>query len=376
MGTPREFHLRDEATGSEAWLVMHPATSGLCVGGLRCSPTASLDETRQLAACMAKKFRVHGFPIGGAKGAIRPAPGLDDQQRSALIRRMAQQLAEPLATSWITGTDAGTTAADLADVFATLGMPQPIAVKRILKRQGWHHPLTWVPDWIFRLLGDRYSDDMDSKTGEGLWVSARTALGLEGLEPREIRAAVQGIGSVGAGVLRAMQREGVTVTRVADAQGCVHHPEGLDLGALLTATSAEGLLDREAMGAAAPFEELPREAWCLGPEELLVPAALAGAIHADNRDAIQARVIAEGANLAMDHETDAALHARGVLVVPDFIASSGVSCSFGLMLTRQVRLTSHAALHRATLAKLEDTLRGRHAKALEQGRSIRSTLEG
>jgi hypothetical protein len=183
---------------------------------------------------MAKKFRVHGFPIGGAKGAIRPAPGLDDQQRSALIRRMAQQLAEPLATSWITGTDAGTTAADLADVFATLGMPQPIAVKRILKRQGWHHPLTWVPDWIFRLLGDRYSDDMDSKTGEGLWVCARTALELQ----------------------------------------------------------------------------------CL------------------------------------------------------------VSCSFGLMLTRQVRLTSHAALHRATLAKLEDTLRGRHAKALEQGRSIRSTLEG
>jgi hypothetical protein len=47
------------------------------------------------------------------------------------------------------------------------------------------------------------------------------------------------------------------------------------------------------------------------------------------------------------------------------------------MLTRQVRLTSHGALHRATMAKIEGALRACHAEAREQRRSIReSSLEG
>lgn len=370
-GPSQEIHLFDRQTGSEGWLVMHEASGGLAVGGLRYAPSASLAETRQLAQAMTRKFRVHGFPIGGAKCAIRPAPGLSTTQRRDLLRRMARRLEGPMTCAWVAGTDVGTTGADLADMFAQLGIPQPVAVKRILQRQGWSHPLTWVPDWVFRLLGDRYSSDMDLLTGEGLWVAARTALDLQGLEPSEVRAAVQGIGSVGAGVLRALAREGVTVTRVADAQGCVHDPDGLAVEALLAATSPDGLLDRAAFGQHASFEALDRDAWCLGSAELLLPSAVAGAIHAGNRDAVQARVVAEGANLAMDPETDAALHDRGVLVAPDFIASSGVSCSFGLMLTRQVRLTSEAALRRATWAKIEATLRESHALAQAQGASIR-----
>jgi glutamate dehydrogenase (NAD(P)+) len=373
-GPSQELHLFDRQTGSVGWLVMHEAKGGLAVGGLRYSPDASLAETRQLAQAMTRKFRVHGFPIGGAKCSIRPAPGLDATQRRDLLRRMARRLEGPMTCAWVSGTDVGTTAADLADMFAQLGVSQSVAVKRILQRQGWNHPLTWVPDWVFRLIGDRYGNDLDLFTGEGLWVTARTGLELQGLEPGDVRTAVQGIGSVGAGVLRSLLREGITVTRVADASGCVMNDQGLDLEALLEATSPEGLLDREAFAQGASFETLDREAWCTGPTELLLPSAVAGAIHTGNRDALQARVVAEGANLAMDPETDDALHARGILVAPDFIASSGVSCSFGLMLTRQVQLTSEAALQRGTWAKMESTLRDCHARAEERGLSVRGAL--
>ncbi|HWT10111.1 MAG TPA: hypothetical protein VN329_13170, partial [Roseomonas sp.] len=46
-------------------------------------------------------------------------------------------------------------------------------------------------------------------------------------------------------------------------------------------------------------------------------------IRADNVGAMQTRLVAQGANIPCTPEAEAALHARGVLVLPDFIANAG-----------------------------------------------------
>jgi glutamate dehydrogenase (NADP+) len=57
--------------------------------------------------------------------------------------------------------------------------------------------------------------------------------------------------------------------------------------------------------------------------DLLVPAALEGAIHADNAADVRARVVVEVANGPVTSEADAVLDDAGVALVPDILANAG-----------------------------------------------------
>ncbi|HZH04392.1 MAG TPA: glutamate dehydrogenase, partial [Myxococcaceae bacterium] len=57
--------------------------------------------------------------------------------------------------------------------------------------------------------------------------------------------------------------------------------------------------------------------------EVLILAAMGGAIHRRNVGEVRARIIVEGANGPVDPEADEALERRGALVVPDVLASAG-----------------------------------------------------
>ena len=57
--------------------------------------------------------------------------------------------------------------------------------------------------------------------------------------------------------------------------------------------------------------------------DVWIPAARPDVIHAGNVDRLRARLVAEGANIPVTGEAEVALHARGVLVLPDIIANAG-----------------------------------------------------
>ena len=57
--------------------------------------------------------------------------------------------------------------------------------------------------------------------------------------------------------------------------------------------------------------------------EVLIPAALGNAITLANAKDVRARIVLEGANGPVDAAADEALEKRGVLVVPDILASAG-----------------------------------------------------
>ncbi len=54
-----------------------------------------------------------------------------------------------------------------------------------------------------------------------------------------------------------------------------------------------------------------------------MPAARPDVITADNVDRLNAKLVVEGANIPITEAAEKALHARGVMVVPDFIANAG-----------------------------------------------------
>jgi glutamate dehydrogenase (NAD(P)+) len=146
-----------------------------------------------------------------------------------------------------------------------------------------------------------------------------TYAGHIGLDPVGATAVVQGFGSIGGAAARYLAKAGVRVVAVADRAGLVRNDAGLDVEALLAARDPFGVIERAALR---PGDETaPTEDWLDIPCDLLVPAAMSYVLAAEDVPRVQARVVVEGANMPTLPDAEAALLARGIPVVPDFLAN-------------------------------------------------------
>jgi glutamate dehydrogenase (NAD(P)+) len=130
---------------------------------------------------------------------------------------------------------------------------------------------------------------------------------------------VQGFGSMGGATARYLARSGVRVVGIADRDGLIANPEGLDVDRLLAARDGHGAIDRAALRAG--DEQRPGADWLALDAELLVPAAVSYVIGAEEAERVGARVIVEAANVPTRPEAERRLAERGVVVVPDFVAN-------------------------------------------------------
>lgn len=152
----------------------------------------------------------------------------------------------------------------------------------------------------------------------GLAAAVAVAAEEIGLPLAGARLAVQGFGAVGRHAARCLLERGAVLVAASDRSGAIADPRGLDLAALL-ALKAAGRPLAEHAGA----ERLRPEAILGVPCDIWIPAARPDVVDGGNAARLQARIVAEGANIPLTGEAEAALHARGVLVLPDFIANAG-----------------------------------------------------
>ena len=126
---------------------------------------------------------------------------------------------------------------------------------------------------------------------------------------------------MGGSTARYLVEKGALVVGVADAEGLIHNPAGLDVARMLAARDPLGLISRST-GLGPGDVLLPREDWLGLDCDVLVPAAVADAITVDNCSAVRAPLIVEAANIPTTAAAEAALAARGILTVPDFVANA------------------------------------------------------
>ncbi|MFZ0692602.1 MAG: Glu/Leu/Phe/Val dehydrogenase, partial [Alphaproteobacteria bacterium] len=139
-----------------------------------------------------------------------------------------------------------------------------------------------------------------------------------GIELKGARVAVQGFGSVGRHAARFLAEKGAVLVAAADTGGTIYAAGGLDIEAL-----ARLKVEGKSVVEHGEGEKLATDAIVGVPCDIWIPAARPDVLRADNVMRLEARLVAEGANIPATAEAEQALHERGILVLPDFIANAG-----------------------------------------------------
>jgi glutamate dehydrogenase (NAD(P)+) len=310
----------DPVTGKPGYLVIDRLIDGGAGGGLRMRPGCTLAEVADLARAMSLKEAVayepgnRYTPFGGAKGGIDCDPY--DPAAFGVLRRYLEAMRPFLERHWATGEDLGLQQETIDQAAAEAGLRSSIEAALLRVDD---------PDAALRRLREAFAVDVDGiglgevVGGYGVAQAALAALERIGLAPGATRAVVQGFGSMGGATARYLARAGARVIGIADRDGLVANPAGLDVERLLAARDRHGAIDRAAL--AAGDEQRPGAEWLDLDAEVLVPAAVSYVIGPAEAERVRARVIVEAANVATLPDAERRLAERGVAVVPDFVAN-------------------------------------------------------
>ncbi|MEV6828319.1 Glu/Leu/Phe/Val dehydrogenase dimerization domain-containing protein [Amycolatopsis sp. NPDC051102] len=314
----------DPVTGCRGYLVIDRLVRGVASGGLRMRRGCSLFEVRGLARGMTLKEGLNYdpdgryVPLGGAKGGIDFDPY--DERARDVVARYLHAMRPLIEQYWTMGEDLGLRRDVIDGVIAEIGLLSPVQAI---------YPLLEDREAATARLAEAFRIEvgglgLDELVG-GLGVAQATLTGLEmlGLEHQPNRVVLQGFGALGGATARFLADAGLLVVGVSDVRGVVANPDGLDVENLLRHRDRFGGIDRDNLK---PGDELlPPEAWLDVPAEVLVPAAISYCVDADNQAKIGAKLIVEAANLPLTPDAGELLDARGIRVVPDFVANSATN---------------------------------------------------
>ncbi len=314
--TPQHVHqtnltiTKDDGTQAtfQAFRSQHNDARGPYKGGIRFHPQVSEDEVKALSTWMSWKCAVADIPYGGGKGGIIVDP-------KSLSRNELQRLSEAYAT-WLAPFIGEWVDVPAPDV-NTDGQIMAWMLEAYEKTIGRHAAGTFTgkPLELGGSLG------RTEATGQGGVYVLEAYAKAKNLDPKNTTIVVQGFGNVGYWFAKLAIELGFKVIAISDSSGGIHDMNGLNMETLEKAKKEHGSFAKAAQANSWKFisndELLALEA------DVLVPAALENAIHADNAAAVKAKMVIEMANGPVTPEGEAVLLQAGKDVLPDILCNSG-----------------------------------------------------
>lgn len=283
----------------------HSTILGPAKGGVRYHQNVSMDEVKTLAFWMTCKCAVAGLPYGGGKGGII----VDSAKLSkAELERLTRGYIDKIAP--IIGEKRDIPAPDMNTNAQIMGW----MMDEYSKLAGQYEPgfITGKAISVGGSLG------RTAATGRGVVVAALEALKLQGIQPYEATAAVQGFGNVGSWTAKLFCDADVKVIALSDVYGAIFKADGFDC------YDVDAYVKKTGSVVGYPGSKAITNAELLAMEvTVLAPCAIELQLTAENAAAVQASIICEGANGPTTPEADDILEAKGVMVIPDILANGG-----------------------------------------------------
>lgn len=282
----------------------HNDAVGPTKGGVRFHPAVSEEEVKALSMWMTLKCGIVDLPYGGGKGGVICDP-----------RQMSMDEIEKLSRGYVRAVS--------QIVGPTKDIPAPDVFTNA-------QIMAWMMDEYSRMdefnspgfitgkplvLGG--SQGRDRATAQGVTIVIQEAAKKRGIDIKGARVVIQGFGNAGSFLAKFMHDLGAKVIGISDAYGALHDPEGLDIDYLLDRRDSFGTVTTLFENTISNKELLELDC------DILVPAAIENQITADNANNIKANIVVEAANGPTTAEATRILTDRGILLVPDVLASAG-----------------------------------------------------
>ncbi|PIC73105.1 Glu/Leu/Phe/Val dehydrogenase [Sporosarcina sp. P17b] len=282
----------------------HNDAVGPTKGGIRFHPNVSADEVKALSMWMTLKAGIVDLPYGGAKGGIICDPR---EMSMGELERLSRGYVRAL--SQIMGP-----AKDIPapDVF-TNSQIMAWMMDEYSKIDEFNSPgfITGKPV----VLGG--SHGRERATAEGVTIIINEAAKRRNIDMKGARVIIQGFGNAGSFLSKFLHDSGAKVIGISDAYGALHDPDGLDIDYLLDRRDSFGTVTTLFDNTLTNAELLEMDC------DILVPAAIENQITEENAHNIKADIVVEAANGPTTAEATKILTDRGILLVPDVLASAG-----------------------------------------------------
>lgn len=282
----------------------HNDAVGPTKGGIRFHPEVTEEEVKALSMWMSIKCGIADLPYGGGKGGIQCDPRkLSFGELERLSRgyvRAISQLVGPAKD--IPAPDVFTNSQIMA------WMMDEYSRIREFDSPGF---ITGKPIVLGGSIG------RESSTAMGVVILLREAAEVAGIPIEGARVIIQGFGNAGSFLARFLHEAGAKVVGISDAHGALYNPDGLDVQYLLDRRDSFGTVTNLFPNAISNQELLVKDC------DILVPAAIENQITEQNAPDIKAKILVEAANGPTTLKATELLTQKGVLIVPDVLASSG-----------------------------------------------------
>lgn len=282
----------------------HNDAVGPTKGGVRFHPSVNEDEVKALSIWMSLKCGIVDLPYGGGKGGVVCDP-----------RQMSFRELERLSRGYVRA------------ISQIVGPTKDIPAPDVMTNS---QIMAWMMDEYSRIrefdspgfitgkplvLGG--SHGRETATAKGVTIMIEQALRKRSVPLQEARVIIQGFGNAGSYLAKFMHDMGARVVGISDVYGALYRADGLDIDDLLDRRDSFGTVTKLFKTTLTNKELLEQEC------DILVPAAIENQITSENAARIKASIVVEAANGPTTLEATRILTDRGILLVPDVLASAG-----------------------------------------------------
>ena len=303
-GPEKVLSVYDAATGMRGFVVIDNTAFGPGKGGIRMTPTVSAEEVGKLARTMTWKCALADLPFGGAKaGLLTDSTRIEPEKKKIIVEAFSKAISVVCPDFYVAAPDMYMGEREMAWFARANGSAKSCTGKP--------ESMGGVPHEL-------------GGTGFGVYHATRVATQLMGLDLERSTFAVEGFGNVGKHAAKYMTENGAKFVAVSDSRGTISNAEGLSYeklkslkqqghsvthygemfgGDVCDRSSCDRILDTEA--------------------DILITAAKADLIHFGDLDRLKFKLIVEGSNIPMSYGVEEMCKARGIAIVPDFVANAG-----------------------------------------------------